>query len=338
MENENVARPAPPAPEQPRRPALWVKTSAALLALSIICALVVIMRGAPGAAKNGPGELDGEETVSALLNASKPGIGWINVRGVISESYSSSPFERGAQHLAARIKAMSERKDVKAIVVDINSPGGSVGAVQAVYDEILRARTKQKKPVVALMRDVAASGGYYIAAACDKIVAQPGTLTGSIGVIFQISNVEGLFKKIGVTMNPIKSGSHKDIGSMFRPMTTEEKQILQGVIDDAYSQFCGAVKKGRPLGDEDLKTLADGRVFTGNQALKLKLIDALGGEEEAVGLASGLAKLDKTPRIIRDADPMQRIISLLNSALGLRLPLAGLDNFSGPRLAYLWAY
>src|SRR6185436_16569611 len=157
----------------------------------------------------------------------------------------------------------------------INSPGGSVGAVQEVYDEILRLKKSGKKVVVS-MGDVAASGGYYVACAADKIYANPGTLTGSIGVIFETGNVQSLLKKIGVKVQPIKSAEHKDIGSPFKTMSVQERQILQSIIDDAYGQFVRAIVDGRQMQKEKVLRLADGRIYSGAQAKSEGLVDELG--------------------------------------------------------------
>jgi len=330
------------APPPALKPTLWARAIALLLALSIMAAVIVVMRGGGPPDKRAAGRLEEDAAaVSSLISSKKAGIAWIHVRGAITESDSSSPFERGAQQTARRIREMAAKKEVRAIVLDINSPGGSVGAVQAIYAEILRARSERKKPVIAVMRDVAASGGYYLAAGCDRIVAQPGTLTGSIGVIFSVPNLEGLMQKIGVRMDPIKSGKFKDIGSSFRAMSPEEKKILQDVIGDAYSQFLEAVKKGRKLSDGELKDLADGRIFTGSQALKARLVDKLGGDEEAIQYARELGGLERHPKIFRETEPLERLFSLLDSRLGLSAPGAlaavkRLDEMAAPHLSYLW--
>jgi protease-4 len=360
MEGEN-SNPLPPQipPEQPPQPAApvpapaqqpssqtpqtpgparWVKITGGLFALSFLAALFIMVHGVPTPkSKSMDVDMDG---VQQILGNKKEGVGWVDIRGVIQESASNSPFDHsGAQQIADRIKELAERKDVKAIVLDINSPGGSVGAVQGIYAEILRARNEQHKPVIAMMRDVAASGGYYLAAGCDRIVAQPGTLTGSIGVIFSMSNVEGLLQKVGVKMDPIKSGKFKDIGSSFRPMTPDERKILQDVIDDAYSQFFDAVKNGRKMKDDDLKALADGRIFTGNQALRVHLVDHLGGEREALEYAKELAHLSK-PVVLHDGDAIEKFFSALDSKMSS--PLTSLNNkvqeVATPHMSYLWTY
>ena len=154
------------------------------------------------------------------------------------------------------------------------------------------ARCREKgKIIVASLGDVAASGGYYLAAGSDRIVSNPGTITGSIGVILEFGNLEGLFQKVGLKLEVIKSGLHKDIGSPARALMPEEKAMLQESIDDAYAQFFDAVRLGRRMDAEKLKGLADGRIFTGRQALKAGLVDELGDQEDAIQTAIKLAKL-----------------------------------------------
>ena len=216
-------------------------------------------------------------------NTQKEGAAVIRVRGVISESSESNAFTttQNASSIAKRIRALADKKEVKALLLDINSPGGTVAAVQDIYNALNYFRA-QNKPVVALMRDVAASGGFYIAMAADKIVAQPGTMTGSIGVILQTTNAQELLRKIGVDMNAIKSGQNKDIGAIYKELTEEQKLLLQEMIDETYQQFFEAVKQGRPNMDVNtLRVYADGRIFTGAKAQTLGLIDGLGGEEKA---------------------------------------------------------
>jgi protease-4 len=186
---------------------------------------------------------------------------------------------------------------IKAIVLRIDSPGGGVVAAQEIYDAVQNARKEGKKVVVS-MGSVAASGGYYIAAAADKIVANPGTLTGSIGVIMEFANVEKLLEKIGVKGVVVKAGQFKDVGSPFRDMTDQEKKLLQGVIDDVHAQFIDAVAKGRNIPIDDVTAIADGRIFTGRQALKLKLVDKMGDLTEGIQLAGALAGIKGKPTIV----------------------------------------
>ena len=213
---------------------------------------------------------------------------------------------------------------VRAVVVRINSPGGVVGPTQEVYGELRRLR-KAGKPVVASLGAVAASGGYYIAAAANRIYANPGTLTGSIGVIMQLANVEGLFKKIGVDYVVVKAGAHKDIGNPSRPMTAEERRILQALLDDVHAQFIDAVADGRHLERRAVVAFADGRIFSGAQAKSLHMVDALGGLEDAVEGAAELAGLPPHPRVIQ---PRRRFS--LYDLLRTQLDLRGLSGLPGP--------
>jgi protease IV len=191
----------------------------------------------------------------------------------------------------------SEDSSIKAIVLRIDSPGGGVVASQEIYNAVKNAK-KEGKKIVASMGTVAASGGYYVAAAADKIVANPGTLTGSIGVKMEFASVEKLLEKIGVKGMVVKAGEYKDIGSPFRDMTDHEKQLLQEVIDDVHSQFIEAVSEGRGLPAADVRAIADGRIFTGRQALALKLVDRLGDLADSIKLAGTLAGIKGKPKIV----------------------------------------
>jgi protease-4 len=185
-------------------------------------------------------------------------------------------------------KLIQFRKDpeVKAVVLRVDSPGGEVGPSQEIYEEV--RKTAKVKKVVASLGGVAASGGYYIASACDRIISNPGTITGSIGVIIEFSNVEGLLKKIGVTADVVKSGTFKDIGSPVRPMTAEERSLVQGVIDSVHQQFIKAVSDGRRMPVEKVRAIADGRIMSGAQAKALGLVDSLGGLQDAIETAGRL--------------------------------------------------
>jgi protease-4 len=175
---------------------------------------------------------------------------------------------------------------VRAVVLRIESPGGSAAASQEIANEVRHFKEKTGKPVVVSMGDVAASGGYYISAYADKIVANPATLTGSIGVISELMYIEGLLEKLGLKMEVIKAGEHKDMG--IRPLTDEERQIMQAITDDLYGQFVGAVAEGRNLPVAKVKALATGQLYTGGQALELGLVDKLGDLDTAIGLAAEL--------------------------------------------------
>jgi protease IV len=193
---------------------------------------------------------------------------------------------------------------VRAVVVRVQTPGGVVAPTQEIHDAIRRVRARGK-PVVASLGSIAASGGYYLAVAADRIVANPGTLTGSIGVLMQVAEVEGLLKKVGVRMEVIKAGRHKDLGNFSRAMTVEEREILQSLLDDMYDQFVSAVAQGRGLDRDAVLKLADGRVYSGRRAQELRLVDELGGLEDAVRAAGTLAGIVGKPRLVRPRRPFQ---------------------------------
>ena len=190
----------------------------------------------------------------------------------------------------------SKDDSIEAVVLRVDSPGGGVGPSQEIYTEI--ERLAEIKPVVVSMGAVAASGGYYVAAPADRIVANPGTITGSIGVIMGFTNYEELLEKIGLKSTVVKSGKHKDIGSPARPMTEEDRTILQGLIDDVHRQFVNAIVKGRKMEFDRVLSLADGRIFTGKQAKELGLVDQLGNFRDAVILAASLGEIDGEPKLI----------------------------------------
>jgi protease-4 len=209
-----------------------------------------------------------------------------------------------ADSIVEEINNYADDSSVKAILIRIDSPGGGVVASQEIFNAVLNAR-KQGEKVVISMGSVAASGGYYIAAAADRIVANPGTLTGSIGVKMEFANLEKLLEKIGVRGMVVKAGEYKDIGSPFREMTDHEKRLLQWVIDDVHSQFIEAVAKGRNLPEADVKAIADGRIFTGRQALQLKLVDQLGDLEDSILIAAELAGIKGKPKVVKKEKKVQ---------------------------------
>jgi len=200
----------------------------------------------------------------------------------------------------ALIRTLGEYRDdpsIRAVVLRIDSPGGVVGPTQEIFTAVRRLR-EAKKPVVASLGSVAASGGYYVAVAADRIYADPGTLTGSIGVVMQLANVEGLLKKVGVEYVVIKAGAYKDVGNFARAMTPEERRILQTMLDDVYDQFIEAVAEGRGLDPKQVRGFAEGRIYSGRQAQGLKMVDDLGGLEDAIEAAAKIAGLPPKPKVI----------------------------------------
>jgi protease-4 len=252
-------------------------------------------------------------------------IALIRVEGVILDS----------QTTVGELKRFSENPSVKAIVLRIDSPGGGVVPSQEIHDAVKRVRTKSNKAVIASMGSVAASGGYYIAVATDRIVANPGTLTGSIGVIMETANVEGLLQKIGVEGVVIKSGKYKDVGSPLRKMSEEERGLLQAVMDDVHKQFIEAVAEGRAIELPDAQALADGRIFTGRQAKEARLVDELGDLEDAIQLAADVVGIEGEPKVV---EPRRRfsIRELLESKFSAMFPK--LDFHAGVSMKYLMAF
>ncbi len=210
----------------------------------------------------------------------------VEIKGVITQS----------SGIIEEIRQYEEDEGVKAIILRIDSPGGGVGPSQEIHREILKAKSKKK--VVTSMGSVAASGGYYIACASDLIVANPGTITGSIGVLMEFTNIEELFKKIGIKGVVLKSGEHKDIGSPFREMTPEEKKIIQGVIDNVHQQFIMAVAQGRNLDRAKVVEIADGRILTGEQAKELGLVDRMGNLQDAIDIVAKMVGIEGKPSIL----------------------------------------
>lgn len=227
--------------------------------------------------------------VSVLEGGGFPGgprVAIVELEGIILES--ESVVRELEEHLG--------NPAVRAVVIRVNSPGGVVAPTQEIYAAVQRVR--KGKPVVASLGSVAASGGYYVAAAADRVYANPGTLTGSIGVVMQLANLEGLFKKVGVNYVVVKSGQYKDIGNFARTMTPEERRMLQAMLDDVHNQFIDAVAEGRKLPRKEVLGFADGRIVSGQQAKSLRMVDALGGLDEAIADAAKLAGLPEKPKLI----------------------------------------
>jgi len=226
-------------------------------------------------------------------------IGIIEVQGMIVDS---SEF----------IKQLHEFRDndrIRAVVLRIDSPGGAVGPSQEMYEEV--RKFTQKKKMVVSMGSLAASGGYYIAAPADMIFANPGTVTGSIGVLMKLSNIQGLLGKVGLNSFVLKSGKFKDSGSPVRSMTKEDEQILQGVIDSMHGQFVKAVADGRKIPVEEVGRIADGRIFSGEQALRFKLVDRLGNLQDAVSEAAKMAGIKGEPELVYPPEKKKSLIDFI---------------------------
>jgi len=234
-----------------------------------------------------------------------------------------------SRDIVEEIKERTRDQSIKAIILRIDSPGGAVAPSQEIYEQVKKAVAVKK--VVVSMGSLAASGGYYIAAPADRIIANPGTLTGSIGVIMEIPNIEGLMTKIGVTTEVIKSGKHKDMASVFRKMGDEERALLQGVMDNVHEQFIKAVATGRKLKVEDVRLIADGRIFSGEQAKEQKLVDELGTLEDTVRKTADMVGISGEPDLVEKKEKAS-IMELLKS----RFPKELTDIFPTVRMKFLY--
>jgi len=235
---------------------------------------------------------------SAELSISS-GVGLVEVKGLIIDP----------QETVKQLHEFGKDDKVKAIVLRIDSPGGVVGPSQEICSAV--KKLKSRKPVIVSMGSAAASGGYYIAVPATLIYANPGTITGSIGVLMKFSNLEGLMGKIGMKAFTLKTGKFKDVGSPARTMSEEEKAMLQSVIDSTHAQFIRAVAEGRKLPLEQVRQLADGRIFSGEQAMELKLVDRLGTMQDAVEEAARLGGISGEPHLIKPPKKKRLLLDML---------------------------
>ena len=289
-----------------------------------------------------PGPLK-EDTLSGTGEAK---VLLMELSGTINDLDDDGLIERPNQvaHLKEELTKAADDPMVRAIVLRINSPGGTVTASDILYHEIRTFRERRKIPVVASIMDVGASGGYYVAMAADTVVAHPSSVTGSLGVIMLTLNAQGLMEKIGLEAKAVVSGPRKDMGSPFRAMTDEERTIFQGLIDAFYQRFLGVIKDGRPnLSAETIRKLADGRVYSGEQAKALGLIDGVGYLDDAISLAKEKAGVGDA-RIVRYRRAGQYrpniYASLFPNPASLspwnQLGLFGMVRGGTPQFMYLW--
>jgi len=277
-------------------PLAWILIlSGSFFALFMIASAMLFMRNPS----------DSEGRFNSLIGGGGAGsgaVGVVEIDGIIMDS----------RKAVKRIQQLEKDPEVKAVLVRINSPGGAVGPSQEIYDSLVRL----KKPTIASMGSIAASGGYYIAAGTKRVFANAGTLTGSIGVIMEFANLEKLYEWAKVQRYAIKTGKFKSIGADYRAMSDEERQLLQALVDDVLSQFVEAVSKGRNLPTEKVREIADGRIFSGSQALGLGLIDEVGGMEAAIEAAAKLGGIEGKPRVLYPRDDRSRLLDLLMSGEG----------------------
>jgi protease-4 len=250
--------------------------------------------------------------ISALRYESQPKVGLIRIDGTIADYLDTVSI----------ISEATKDENIKAVVIDVDSPGGAVGASQEIYRAIEKLR--EKKPVVVSMGNVAASGGYYISAPANVIYANPGTITGSIGVIIQHVDVSEILNKFGVKVNTIKSGANKDILYPTKPLLPEQKALLEKTVMDVYDQFLDAIVRYRPIKKDVLKTYADGRVFSGNEAKTLGLVDKIGNIQDAISEAKKLGKLKEDAPVIELKPKKPLLDELMNSKFGIEKVKSGI--------------
>lgn len=242
------------------------------------------------------------------------------------------------REILEQIRRFRDDGSVKGFVIAINSPGGEVGPSQSIYRELKRLRDGDDRPVIAAINSIGASGGYYIALGADSIYANPGAITGSIGVIMEVPNVDGLMQKVGVQMQVVKSAEHKDIASPFREMSPSDRDVLGAMVMDVYSQFVEVVSAERRKSRAELGPVIDGRVLSGRQALQSGLVDRLGNFTDAVAAAGRMAGLGDEPKLLY---PPEDEITLMDAILGrvessvasrLRRPL---EQVASPRVKFV---
>jgi protease-4 len=305
-------------------------TRARRIALAVVslCAVVTLVGAAIGLSRGGT-----EEGSSGFARG-KAGVAVIKLDGAITDAM-VAPKRGGRETVYAQLRRAERDRSVKAVVLRVNSPGGSAAASNALYEEVRRLR-QAGKPVVAYFTDVAASGGYYVGAAGDRIVAQPASVTGSIGVLLTWYDLRGLQDKVGVQERVIKSGPYKDILSASRDLAPEERAILEKLIQDSLDQFVKAVAEGRKLPEAEVRRIADGRIFSGSEALRLRLVDEVGDEYRAIQLAAELAGLEGEIRIILYEQPRSAWSALLEGSLPGGEALETLVPEGGISVRYEW--
>ncbi len=340
----SAAVPAAPAPQRSTK-GHWIAIIVLLLLLgvSVVLNLGLAVASLVGMAAVSVSDSDASHlhfSEEVLRGSGRKKVVKLELYGVITFQGESSVFfqqESLATRMLNEIEAARQDENVIAILVVVDSPGGGVTASDVIYNALLRFReSNAKRKVVVLMRDVAASGGYYISAAADKIVAHRTTITGSIGVLISSANFKGLGDKLGVKDVTIKSGKNKDILNPLRDVTVEETNLLQQVVNDMYERFVSIVARGRAIEMAKVRKLADGRIYTAPQALELQLIDQIGYEEDAIKLVKELTA-EKKFRLIR-YKKTRSLVELFgaNAGASLRLPLPERWQARWPAVQYLW--
>lgn len=296
------------------------KIMIAILAMLVLVAVIAVIDVSMRIEKKSTSE------VRIQMPLFGPGIAVVRIEGPIEMSAPSGlgVTPRGAEAVVRRLDTLQKNSDIKGIVLRVNSPGGTVAATQEIYQKLRNLR-KNNIVIVASMGDVAASGGYYVASACNFIMANYGTVTGSIGVIAYSPNLKKLFDKLGIGMNVIKSGKHKDILASHRDISAEERQLLQEMIDSSYNRFVKDIALGRNMSESDIIPVADGRIMNGETALKHGLIDSIGTFEDSISKAKELAGLEEDAPVYEETfSPFENMMSILENYFKGGMTLEGL--------------
>lgn len=322
-------------------------------ALAVFIVLLIVWTVT--ATKTNPDEAKGANGFMAYLNAAETGQPWtvqtyregsgqtlalLKLEGVIAEYSSSSPSMDVYNHQAflKQLEEVFSRTDIKGVILQVNSPGGGVYESDEIYNRLQELKSQYKKPLVVYMSQEAASGGYYVSMAADKIYANRNTLTGSIGVIIRTYNYNQLAKKIGIEDVTFKSGEQKDLLNPMRPLNEQEKAIMQGLVNESYGYFVDIVAQGRHMDRDRVLQLADGRVYSGTQAQELGLVDELGNLEKAIEGAARLARTSD-PKILLFSNPEPNIWNWLMSVRAPAIDLLGLkqqiDEERSPAVMYM---
>ena len=331
-----------PEPAKTNRSAQWaligVVIGFGLPFLAFLGMVIAVFASLPDLSAAQAPVLGGEEHISGPTVG--PSVAIVDISGPILGG-KKDPFDPKSQAAPADVVGVinraAEEADVRSLLVRVNSPGGSVVG----SDEIYNALHNVDKPVVVLMQELAASGGYYVSMGADYIVVNANSLIGSIGVIGQFPDAQGLMDKIGLKVTTIKSGKSKDLGNPFRTMTAEERALFQEIVDETYDRFVRIVADGRNLPEEAVRELADGRIYTGANAVELGLADAIGYQKEAVAKAGELGGIEGEPRVVRYKKEGGLLETLMNATVRgaaalIGSPRAAVSELMAPSLEYRW--
>ncbi len=330
------------------RVGFWISTSLAIF-FFLCCIVLFISLMGLFVVKGALTTQTEDESIKKLTETVIGGTGTdkiliIPLKGVITGQSSKKLFQETpsiVDSVKKQLKQARDDNDVKVVILEINSPGGGITASDIIYKEILEFKEKTNKKVIVCMQDVAASGAYYISAAADKIISHPTTITGSIGVIMPLINIANLVEKYGIEDNSIKSGDMKSIGSPLKKMSDDERKVLYDIVDEMYTRFLNIIAVGRSMKIEDVRKLADGRIYTGKQALDNGLVDQLGYIDDAIALAKDItglneAKIIKYKRMFNLAEIFEGSMDNLfgNRTIKFSIHASASDDFPG--FMYLW--